>query len=91
MRESPFWPSLEAVAHTLWYDVVIMGDNMAGKPLSADRWSSVTIPTLVIDGGASPPSLRNAAEQVADVLRTPAASRWRARPTRSTRPCSRRC
>jgi pimeloyl-ACP methyl ester carboxylesterase len=68
MRESPFWPSLEAVAHTLWYDGVIMGDNMVGKPLSADRWASVTIPTLVIDGGASPPSLRNAAQQLADVL-----------------------
>jgi pimeloyl-ACP methyl ester carboxylesterase len=68
MRESPFWPSLEALAHTLWYDGVIMGDNMVGKPLTADRWSSVTIPALVIDGGASPPSLRNAAQQVADVL-----------------------
>jgi pimeloyl-ACP methyl ester carboxylesterase len=68
MRESPFWPSLEALAHTLWYDGVIMGDNMVGKPLSADRWSSVTIPTLVIDGGASPPSLRNAVQQLADVL-----------------------
>jgi pimeloyl-ACP methyl ester carboxylesterase len=68
MRESPFWPSLEAVAHTLWYDGVIMGDNMVGKPLSADRWASVTIPTLVIDGGASPPSMRNAAQQLADVL-----------------------
>ena len=68
MRESPFWPSLEALAHTLWYDVVIMGDNMVGKPLTAERWSSVTIPTLVIDGGASPPSLRNAAQQLADLL-----------------------
>jgi pimeloyl-ACP methyl ester carboxylesterase len=68
MRESQYWPSLEALAHTLWYDGVIMGDNMVGKPLSADRWSSVTIPTLVIDGGGSPPSLRNAAHQLADVL-----------------------
>ena len=63
----PFWPSLEALAHTLWYDGVIMGDNMVGKPLSADRWSSVTIPTLVIAGGASPPSQLNAV-QLADVL-----------------------
>jgi len=68
MRESPFWPSLEGLAHTLWYDGVVMGDNMVGKSLSADRWSSVTIPTVVIDGGASPPSLRNAAQQLADVL-----------------------
>src|SRR4030095_3760242 len=69
MRESPFWPSLEAVAHTLWYDGVIMGDNMVGKPLSADRWSSVTIPTFAIAGGASPPSQLNAVQQLADVLR----------------------
>jgi pimeloyl-ACP methyl ester carboxylesterase len=68
MRESPFWPSLEALAHTLWYDGVIMGDNMVGKPLSADRWSSVTIPTLVIHGGASPASLPNAAQQLADIV-----------------------
>ncbi|HKN80031.1 MAG TPA: alpha/beta hydrolase [Actinomycetota bacterium] len=68
MKESPFWPSLEAMAHTLSYDGRIMGDNMAGKPLPSDRWSTVTIPTLVIDGGASPPSLRNAVQALVDVL-----------------------
>ena len=68
IRESPYWPSLEAVAHTLWYDGVIMGDTMVGKPLSAERWSAVAIPTLVIDGGASPPSLRNAVQALVDVL-----------------------
>lgn len=68
MKESPFWPSLEALAHTLWYDGAIMGDYMAGKPLPADRWSSVTISTLVIDGGASPPSLGNAVQGLVDVL-----------------------
>jgi pimeloyl-ACP methyl ester carboxylesterase len=68
IRESPYWPSLEAVAHTLWYDGVIMGDTMVGKPLSADRWSTVTSPALVIDGGASPPSLRNAVQALVDVL-----------------------
>lgn len=68
IKESPFWPSLESVAHTLWYDGLIMDDNMAGKPLPTDRWASVTIPTLVIDGGASPPSLRNAVQAIVDVL-----------------------
>jgi len=68
IKESPFWPSLKAMAHTIPYDVRILGDNMAGKPLSSDRWSTVTVPTLVIDGGASPPSLRNAAQALADVL-----------------------
>ena len=68
MKESPFWPSLEAMAHTISYDGRIMGDNMVGEPLRGDRWSSVTIPTLVIDGGASPPSLGSAAQALVDVL-----------------------
>ena len=34
IKESPFWPSLKAMAHTIPYDVRILGDNMAGKPLS---------------------------------------------------------
>jgi pimeloyl-ACP methyl ester carboxylesterase len=68
MKDSPFWPSLEAMAHTISYDVRVLGDNMAGKPLSSDRWSTVTIPALVIDGGASPPSLRNAVQALVDVL-----------------------
>ena len=68
MKDSPFWPSLEAIAHTISYDGRIMGDNMAGKPLPSDRWSTVTSPALVIDGGASPPSLRNAVQALVDVL-----------------------
>ena len=68
MKDSPFWPSLEAMAHTISYDVRVLGDNMAGKPLSSDRWSTVTNPALVIDGGASPPSLRNAVQALVDVL-----------------------
>jgi len=68
IKESPFWPSLEAMAYTIPYDVRILGDNMAGKHLSSDRWSTVTVPTLVIDGGASPPSLRNAVQALVDVL-----------------------
>ena len=59
---------MEGVAHTLSYDGQIMGDNLSGKLLQADRWASVTIPTLVIDGGASPPWLGNAAQGLVDVL-----------------------
>jgi pimeloyl-ACP methyl ester carboxylesterase len=68
MKELPFWPALEAVAHTLWYDGQIMGDNLSGERLQAGRWASVTIPTLVIDGGASPPWLGNASQALVDVL-----------------------
>jgi len=65
MRHAPFWPAVEAVAHTLIYDTTIMGDNNA---LPTERVASVTVPTLVIDGGASPMWMRNAAQAVADAL-----------------------
>jgi pimeloyl-ACP methyl ester carboxylesterase len=68
MKELPFWPALEGVAHTLSYDGQIMGDNLSGKLLQVERWASVTIPTLVIDGGASPPWLGNAARRLVNVL-----------------------
>jgi hypothetical protein len=41
---------------------------MSGKPLSKKRWASVMVPTLVMDGGASPAWLRNAAQAVTDLL-----------------------
>ena len=68
MKDESFWPAMEAVAHTLPYDGKVLGDNMAGQPLLSDRWASVTIPTLVIDGGASPPWLGNGAQGLVDVL-----------------------
>lgn len=50
MRQSPMWPRLEALAHTLAYDAAVMGDTMRGNPLSLRKWSTVTVPTLVMDG-----------------------------------------
>ena len=68
MRSAPTWPALEALAHTLAYDGAVMGDNMAGDPLPAQRWTSATAPTLVMDGGASPAWIRNSAQALAAVL-----------------------
>jgi pimeloyl-ACP methyl ester carboxylesterase len=68
MRGAPIWPAFEAVAHTLAYDGAIVAATMSGKPLPTDRWASVTIPTLVVDGDASPPWARNAVEALVDVL-----------------------
>jgi pimeloyl-ACP methyl ester carboxylesterase len=73
MRAAPIWQAFEGVAHTLPYDNAIMGDTLSGRPLPADRWASVTAPTLVIDGGASPAWARNAVQALVDVL--PAARR----------------
>src|SRR5712691_7270416 len=42
MRSSPMWEGMEGLAHTLAYDGAVMGDHMAGGPLPADRWISVT-------------------------------------------------
>jgi pimeloyl-ACP methyl ester carboxylesterase len=68
MRRAPFWPSLEAAAHTLAYDGTIMGDTMSGHPLPRGKWASVTVPTLVMDGGASPAWMRNAVQALVDAL-----------------------
>jgi len=50
MRQAQMWPALEAVAHTLAYDVTIMGD----WSVPTERVDSVTVPTLAIDGENSP-------------------------------------
>ena len=68
MQNAPFWPGLEAVAHTLAYDGAIMGDTMAGQPLSKEKWAAITIPTLVMDGGNSPAWMHNAAQALAGIL-----------------------
>ena len=68
MRDDPTWPALEAVAHTLPYDNAIMGDTMSGSPEPLRRWASIAIPTLVMDGGASPTWQRNAVQALVDVL-----------------------
>jgi len=64
----PMWPAMEAVAHTISYDGTIMGETMSGNPSPLKKWASVTTPTLVLDGGASPAWMHNAARAIANVL-----------------------
>jgi pimeloyl-ACP methyl ester carboxylesterase len=68
MKRSPMWPGLEAMAHTIAYDGRVMGELMRGRPFPPDRWSGVKVPTLVLDGGASPEWQRNAARALAEAL-----------------------
>lgn len=63
MRQAPFWPAQEALAHTVIYNATIMGDFS----LPRTRLAAVTTPTLVIDGGQTP-WLSHAAEAVAEAL-----------------------
>jgi pimeloyl-ACP methyl ester carboxylesterase len=68
MRQEPFWSSMEAVAHTLSYDGTVMVDTMGGSPSPLERWSSIAMPTLVMDGEASPDWQRHAVRALADVI-----------------------
>jgi pimeloyl-ACP methyl ester carboxylesterase len=70
MRQSPFWPALEAVAHTIAYDGRIMGSTMSGAPLPPDRWAAVAVPTLVMYGRGTEEWLIAAARALADLLPT---------------------
>jgi hypothetical protein len=45
-----------------------MAGTMRGEPLPIDRWKAVTIPTLVVYGGAGPAWSRNAAEALIHLL-----------------------
>lgn len=68
MRQSPMWPGLEAVAHTIAYDGTIMGNTMRGNPAPLKKWASVTVPTHVMDGGISHPFMHSAAQTITDIL-----------------------
>lgn len=68
MAFTPPWRKLKAIAHTLPYDLRILGDTGRGVPLDADRWAKVTAPALVMDGGKSPQYMRNAAKALSEAL-----------------------
>jgi pimeloyl-ACP methyl ester carboxylesterase len=63
MRSSPFWGSMENLAHTLVYDAELTGNFS----MPAERLAKVSVPALVIDGGLTP-WLHNSAEAVARTL-----------------------
>jgi pimeloyl-ACP methyl ester carboxylesterase len=58
-KNSPMWPALEAVAHTLAYDAACLGD---GAPPTA-RLAKITQPTMVATGGGD-----DFFEQAADAI-----------------------
>ena len=50
MRQAPVWPVFEAVAPTLAYDAAAMGEDRLAP---VKRAASITVPALVMDGGAN--------------------------------------
>ena len=63
-RSQPWWSAQEAIAHTLAYDATIMGDYS----LPTEQAASVTVPTLVMAGGASWDWMKNSAQTLARTL-----------------------
>jgi pimeloyl-ACP methyl ester carboxylesterase len=69
MAASPMAQAMEPLAHTVSYDGrVMLRGGMSGEPLPARFTDSVTVPTLVMDGGASPAWMRNAARALVAIL-----------------------
>jgi pimeloyl-ACP methyl ester carboxylesterase len=64
----PAWRKLKGIAHTLRYDAACMGDTQAGKPLDAEHWGAVDVPTLVLVGGKSPEWMANGMRSLAAIL-----------------------
>lgn len=62
------WKQLTGIAHTLPYDLSIVGPLQRGEPLPAGRWRGISVPVLVADGGKSPPWMRNAQAALAKAL-----------------------
>ncbi len=62
MRRPPSWPAMEALAHTLVYDITIT------STLSKADLTAATTPTLVIDSEGSDQRLRTWARDTAAAL-----------------------
>lgn len=61
-------PSMQAVVPTMPYDFEVMGDASRGGTIPEDIVRAVTVPTLVIAGGASPDFFRHTATRLAELL-----------------------
>ncbi len=64
MRGSPVWPQMLAIAHTAAYD----SELAVHSEIPVDRLARLTVPVLVLRGGASFPWIGETARQVSEAL-----------------------
>jgi pimeloyl-ACP methyl ester carboxylesterase len=64
MEAGQGWPHMEAIVHTLPYDLAICGDQV----VPIERLANISVPTLAMSGGASPDWARNAVDAVAAAI-----------------------
>ena len=68
MRQTPRWAELEAMAPTLAYDSEIMGDIARDGTVPVGQAGRVTVPALVLTGGADYPWMTEVGRRLADAI-----------------------
>jgi pimeloyl-ACP methyl ester carboxylesterase len=61
MRSSPYWPAMEAMAHTLPYDITLCH----GGVVPAERLAGISVPVLALAGGSSGDWAQQAVHEIA--------------------------
>ncbi len=68
IRQSPYWPVLEAVAPTIGYDGRFWAGVNQGRPVPVQRWAGISVPTLILYGNDTEPWLRAGAQAVTQAV-----------------------
>jgi pimeloyl-ACP methyl ester carboxylesterase len=68
MKMSPGWARMKALAHTIAYDIAVVGER---RSIPLERAAMIKVTTLVLDGGASlesMPFMRVTADKLAKII-----------------------
>jgi pimeloyl-ACP methyl ester carboxylesterase len=68
MRRTPRWAGLEAMAPTLAYDSEVMDDIGTDGTIPVEQASKVTVPALVLTGGADYPWMIDVGRRLAEAM-----------------------
>ncbi len=68
MRHTPRWAELEAIAPTLAYDSEVMGDIGKEGTIPVEQAGRVTVPALVLTGGADYPWMIEVGKRLAEAM-----------------------
>lgn len=62
------WRTMVAMAQTAVYDTRLCAGLQDGTPLAADRWSDLTVPSLVLVGSKSEPFLQTGTRELSSLI-----------------------
>lgn len=63
ISQSPDWPGMQAIAHTLPYDLILSAD-----PMPTERLRSIEVPTLSVSGSLSSEFPQKSAAAIAETI-----------------------